>query len=370
MSENILREALHWNERPRIEENMPFYADVPPPRTRTPILVAEIEEDGKISVLVNQLYFLTEEEAEVIVKSAVDSPKSSGILSDKTVRFLKSDDGTRIAMADASMEQGILRELILHSLIIGFGALTVFLLISLFLARWAVGPVELAWKRQRQFVADASHELKTPLTVILSNAEMLSGEGGFSDEKKARRIAHIRAEALRMKTLVEDLLTLAKIDGTAEKKSHHPVDFSFTVMNTLLAFESIIYDARKKLDFDVADNLFVSGDDGHLRQLLGILLDNASKYCPAGGEVRVTLKTADRKNLLLTVRNEGDPIPREALDQIFLRFYRVDSARSAHGGYGLGLSIAEKIVKEHGGRIWAESDVKTGNSFFVSLPMK
>ncbi len=374
MSETMLREALNMQTppqdlRPPQDGGARKPIDAALPNTRMPIMVAEVGTDGTISFLTNHLQFIEEDVAKSAVRAAMNAGKDSGILRNYEFRYQKSEDGIHIALADISMERAMLRNLVISSLMIGGVALAAFFLVSIFLSHWAVRPVELAWEKQRQFVADASHELKTPLTVILSNAEMLSADGTFTDEKKSRRMEHIRAEATRMKKLIEDLLTLAKTDSTKGTMVRERVDFSFLMTSMILTFEPIVFDNRKKLTYEVQDKIFVAGDARRLQQLLSILLDNAVKYCPSGGSIAISLKETDKKTALLTVFNDGEPIPKEETAQIFQRFYRIDKSRSAHGSFGLGLSIAESIVREHGGKIWAESGDKNGNSFFAALPI-
>lgn len=373
MSETMLKQVLNMRPPtqglpPQVEGGQNPVGAVSP-NARMPIMVAEISTDGTISFLTNQLQFIEEVEAKSAVRAAMNTEKDSGLLQNYELRFQKSDDGVRIALADISMERAMLQSLIINSLMIGCAALVVFFFASIFLSRWAVRPVELAWKKQRQFVADASHEIKTPLTIILSNAEMLSAPETFTDEKKSRRMEHIRAEAARMKKLVDDLLTLAKTDGTKGIMVRERVDFSFLMTRTILTFEPIVFDDRKKLTYKVQENIFVAGEAQHLQQLLSILLDNAVKYCPSGGLIWISLNEIDKKNALLTVFNDGEPIPKEEIAQIFQRFYRIDQSRSARGSFGLGLAIAENIVREHDGKLWVESDDENGNSFFVSLPL-
>ncbi|NCB41419.1 MAG: HAMP domain-containing histidine kinase [Clostridia bacterium] len=371
-SQTMLRQALKLQPSQQVMDSSQVEGGQNPsdpvlPKNRMPIMVAEIHVDGTVSFLASQLQFIDEEEAKAAVLLAMNSPEDSGILHNYALRFQKSDDKIHVALADISMEQSMLKGLIINSLMIGAAALVVFFFISILLSRWAVRPVELAWEKQRQFVADASHELKTPLTVILSNAEMLSASETFTDERKSRRMEHILAEAVLMKELVDNLLTLAKSDDTKDAIVRECIDFSFLITNAILAFEAIAFDNRIKLTYKVQDNVFVGGDAQHLRQLLSILLDNAIKYCPSGGLIRISLKEMDKKTALLTVFNEGKPIPKEEIAKIFQRFYRIDQSRSAYGSFGLGLAIAESIVSEHGGKIWAESE-EIGNSFFVTLP--
>jgi len=207
------------------------------------------------------------------------------------------------------------------------------------------------------------------LTVILSNADMLCADKSFSDEKKVRRVEHIQAEAVRMKRLVEDMLTLAKSDCMGKAVMFGKVDLSYIVTNTILIYEPVIFHEKKKLIYKVQDALMVMGDTERLQQLMHVLLDNARKYCPQEGTIQIDLAGTDRGHILLKVFNEGDPIPQEEWEKIFLRFYRCDKSRSKHDSFGLGLSIAYSIVNDHGGKIWADSKTGSGNTLHVSLPM-
>lgn len=374
MSENMLWQALDMQSPPQgirlpQEQRQPNPVREAPPAPRTPILVAEIDSNGKISLLTNQLHFIDENQALSAVKTALETDGSRGVLDDYKLRWLKSEDRTRIALADISIEQEMLKNLILNSLLIGSAALMVFLLVSLWLARWAVRPVEIAWDRQKQFIADASHELKTPLTVILSNADMLEADNRIEDKKTAHRIGHIKAEAIQMKKLVEDMLVLAKSDSMEKVTLLNKLDFSDIATNAILVYEPIIFDEKKKLVYQIQDGLMVMGDREGLQQLMHILLDNARKYCPGEGSIRIDLKESERGRAVLKVFNEGIPIPQTELDNIFLRFYRRDESRSEHGSFGLGLAIASSIVKTHTGKIWADSQTESGNIFYVSLPL-
>lgn len=368
--EGILRQALRMDRLPgggpRGGEGQPFPTG-PMLGARAPILVAQADGEGGVTILTDQLHFLEEGEAEALAYAALSAPGESGLLGEKALCFLKSEDGTRVALTDASAGQEMLVRLALSAAFIGSAALGLFFLVSLWLSRWAVRPVELAWQRQRRFVADASHELKTPLTVILSNAELLDGDGSLTNEKGIRRMGHIRAEALHMKKLVEDLLTLARSDSEEGGLVRSRVDLSFLVADAVLTMEPLAYDEGKRLTSEVEEGLFLMGDPRRLRELAGILLDNARKYAPSGGRIHVSLSKGERKGLSLTVFNEGEAIPREELEQIFLRFYRLDQARSSRDSYGLGLAIAQEIVRAHGGRIWAESMPGEGNRFHVAL---
>lgn len=279
-----------------------------------------------------------------------------------------SSEGQIIVFADISSEIATMRNLYRTCVIIGLGSLASFLVISIFFARWAVHPVEEAWAQQRQFVSDASHELKTPLTVILTDAEMLKSPR-FDEVHKAQFVDNILTMSNQMRGLVESLLQLARVDnGAIQKMPLQHIDLSGLVSDELLTFEALFFEKGLTLAEDIADGITVHGSAQHLKQVVEILLDNAQKYSDPHGTVRVTLQKSGAHHCLLSVADPGDAISPEDLRKIFQRFYRIDEARAMNHSYGLGLSIAENIVKNHKGRIWAES-ADGINTFRVELPM-
>ena len=299
----------------------------------------------------------------------LSSTQKSGVLKEYGLRFMRITTPTtqRIVFADMSQEISMMNNLLQNCLLIGAVSFIVFLIISILLARWAVKPVESAWEQQRQFVADASHELKTPLTVILSNAQMLSGNGD-DPELREKMTTNILTVSQQMKDLVMKLLNSAQVDQGIGTMEFSVVNFSDTVSNAMLPFDSIFYEQEKELDSDIQDDILIQGSQSHLIQVVDILLDNAQKYSCERGHTWVSLKQQGTKHCLLTVSNEGVPLSARECKDIFKRFYRSDAARERTGSYGLGLSIAEGIVKAHKGKIWAESKDGT-NTFFAQFPI-
>ena len=334
---------------------------------RQPYFLVLVQSDGTVDLGSRAEALLTDlntEELEALALDVAGRQEDSGDLSAHRLRYAKRErpDGVLIAFADVSTEVRSLTELIKNSLIIGSLTLLVFFGASILLARWAVRPVETAWNQQKQFVADASHELKTPLTVILSNADMILTH---PDESPDRWAQNILAEAQHMKGLTQDLLSLAHSEDSAYAPVMETVDFSYLVTDSVLSFEPAAFEQGHELLHEEEPGLLLLGDASGLSQLCGILLDNALKYSLPGGAVKVSLKGAG-KLIRLSVSNEGAPIPEEDLTRIFERFYRSDPAR--HGeGYGLGLAIARRITEQHRGKIWAESSEGI-NTFTVTLP--
>ena len=243
-----------------------------------------------------------------------------------------------------------------------------FLAISLKLAAWTVKPVERAWQQQRQFVSDASHELKTPLTVIMTNAELLQSEENDRDSQ-VRFSANILTMSRQMRALVEQMLELARADSGQGKADLRPVDLSTLAADALLPFDPVFFEQGLMLSSQLAEGINVNGDAGRLKEVLDILLDNARKYTEPPGTVNVRLERWGHHRCRLTVSNPGPPLSAAEQKDIFKRFYRTDPARSRDGSFGLGLSIAQRITEEHHGRIWVESSGGY-NRFTVELPAR
>ena len=307
-------------------------------------------------------------ELTAILEDCLNQGPPEGTVQDYGLRYLRRDNGLyqRLAFVDMSMERAMLREMMGSYLVIALAAFLLLLGVSAILARWATAPVERAWSQQRQFLSDASHELKTPLTVILSNAELLSALP--LEERPARWTDNILSESRQMKDLVEEMLTLARADNMAQSVVLEEASLSEIAEDCALAFEPVAFEAGKPLEYAVAEGLSVLGDRDRLRRLISILLDNAVKYGAEGGTVSLTLEKTDRQ-ARLTVANPGEPIPAEQLGRLFERFYRADASRGEKSGFGLGLSIAAAVAQEHRGTLKAESG-REGTRFVFTMPLK
>ena len=334
-----------------------------------PCFVAEVYPNGTIRVSGSSYYQLDDADLRQIVSACLEQDADAGVLKSYHLRYLRaaSPVSLRIAFTDSYPEQATLRSLVRTCLVIGVAALAVLLVCCYFLAGLITRPVEKAWTAQQRFLSDASHELKTPLTVVLSSAELL-GEHALPGSREGTYVDNIRAESLRMRALVEDMLTLSRTESGVTGASFADVDLSDLAAGAVLRFEPVAYEAGRQLHDDITPDLTVSGDANALVQLVSILLDNGIKYAPAGGVVSLSLHAQDRK-AVLTVENGGEPIPPDALPHLFDRFYRADASRSDHGSFGLGLSIAQAIARSHGGDIRAESDALS-TRMIVTLPLK
>ena len=233
--------------------------------------------------------------------------------------------------------------------------------VSTGLTKWIIKPVVESFNKQKQFVADASHELKTPISVIMANAEALE-----NDINEKKWLNNIKSEAERMNSLVTDLLDLARLENDTEKKIYNVEDLSKAVETSLLTFESLIYENKIKLEYNIEKDIKYKCNKNEIKQLVAILVDNAIKHSEKNGEIKLNLKK-EKDDIYLNVSNKGKEIPKEMQQKIFERFYRADESRNRDDNrYGLGLAIAKNIVISYKGKIWVQSENGV-TTFFVKL---
>ncbi len=349
-----------------------------------PMAVFTVASDGTVSSVDTNTASISEDVLDQATRELTSADEGSGVLADLGLIYMKRSMGNTmyLAFADTANASGW-QSLAFTLAAVGLATLVVFLVISMFFSRWALRPVADAWAQQRRFVADASHDLKTPLTVILANTAIALEHPERSVASQAQWLESTQHEAEAMQGLVGDLLTLAKMDeedaaaaaaggiggAIAPKASVEEIDLSDLVEGELLQFESVAFERGVELASDVAPGISVRGNVKRLSRLATTLIDNACKYADEGGRIDVSLKVAG-KNANLSVRNTGTPISPEDLPHVFDRFYRADKARtSGTGGHGLGLAIAHAIAEEHGGSLSVASTQEAGTTFTATLPL-
>jgi signal transduction histidine kinase len=353
------------------QQPRPFYVGqrLPADFAPAPAFVLRVNEDGVPRLLFAENISVTEDSLRSIARELADATKNEGVLKPYNLRYLKRPEygGFKVALIDMSEERAAVRHTVLISALSLLASLSAFFVVSFFLSGWVFKPAERAWQQQRRFVADASHELKTPLTVILANAGILKNSCGAPARELLRWIDNTEAEGQRMKKLVDDLLFLAKSDGAGPPAVHARIRFGDLVQSAALSFESLAFARGIRIDASrVEGGVCVNGDAFLLYRLVSVLLDNAVKYSDDGGTVSLFLDVR-RSKAVLSVHNNGLSVAAEDLAHLFERFYRADRARAGEG-YGLGLAIAESIAEQHCGRIVAESDDARGTVFTVFLP--
>jgi signal transduction histidine kinase len=351
-----------------------------------PVFVVVVQDNVIIADTNDESVFMDDELVETAVAAVSERSRDEGTLADLGLAYRRAEvDGlTRIAFTNST---GLAANTLHTALVMGLiclGALLAFFGISVLLARIVTRPVAEAWEQQQRFVADASHELKTPLTVILANNELLASSPEKTVGEQQRWVDSTQTEALHMQTLVENLLSLARSDqeqaGAAsgaslqaagtEQAPAQAVDFSSLTEKVTLQFEPLMFERQVSLETAIIDSIFVQGWQDQLERLVAILMDNACKYVDVGGRIHVRLDAAGdgRHSAILRVTNSGVPIPPESLPRIFERFYRGDESHSdTVEGYGLGLSLALNIVNAHHGTITVASAAEVGTTFTVEL---
>ncbi|SDZ08231.1 Signal transduction histidine kinase [Evansella caseinilytica] len=271
----------------------------------------------------------------------------------------------KIDFLDITDSSKTLTQLLITFVIVGMVVLIIFFGVSFHFANRSIRPIEENWQKQKQFVADASHELKTPLAIISANTDALLANREESVNSQKKWIDYIQSETGRMGKLVNDMLYLAKVEDTRENQS--PFDISNTVMDVIASMEAVVFEKGIRLTQTIERGVIVKGDGEKIKQAVLILLDNAVKYTDNGGTVAIRLKTA-KSHAVFSVENSGEPIPEDKLPKIFDRFYRSDPSRSQEtGGFGLGLAIAKTIIERSGGSIHAKT---TNNSTIFTFELK
>ena len=334
---------------------------------RLPCFVAEVLPSGTVRISGSNYYDLEDGDALTqLVAEALSARADSGVLSKQHMRYYRQQGllSVRIAFMDSTFEQATLRALVRICLLIGGGALLVLLGLSWLLSGFVTRPVARTWQNQQQFLSDASHELKTPLTVILSSADLLRRSAAPEQEAY---IDNIQAESRRMRSLVEDMLTLFRTQKSAGTLPDTTADVSEMAVTAALRFEPVAFEAGHLLEYDIAPGLSARGDGARLGQALAVLLDNAVKYAAPGTPIQLDA-VRQGSRAVLTVTNRGEDIPADKLPHIFDRFYRADEARTDGSSFGLGLAIAKAIVDAHRGTIRCESGGGV-TRFIISLPL-
>ncbi|WP_294464898.1 cell wall metabolism sensor histidine kinase WalK [uncultured Ruminococcus sp.] len=299
------------------------------------------------------------------VSEAISSDKQVGEIGEYNLTYVKNEQIDRIIIvfADNSSVYSTLRNTILVCLGLFLASMAVIFLISLALSGIAVNPVKAAWNKQKQFVADASHELKTPLTVILANNNIMMSHKNSKVEDEIKWLQSTEDEAQHMKKLIDQMLFLAKSDAESSKTELTKVNVSEIIEAASLNFEPIAFEKGILLDCEIEPDIIADSNATMLNQLSHILIDNAVKYSASSGIVKIKLLSRNDK-LIFSVNNYGNVISKEEIAHIFDRFYRAEKSRTTKG-YGLGLSIAQNITNCIGGKISVESSEDKGTTFSV-----
>lgn len=328
-------------------------------------LRAELDENGEITEFESGFgVSMDDEEAKALVAQALSEGRASGKLNSYKYRVKETEDGSRaIAFVDITAQAEMIIGTLMSALGVSAVCLALMLIITALISKRAVKPIAESFDKQRRFISDAGHEIKTPLAIIQANADAMELHAGGS-----KWLDNIRSQTARMDSLMKDLLTLTKMDERSAPISAASVNLSEILCSCLEAYGALFEAKSLTVDANIAEATLAHGNADTLAQLIGILLDNAAKYASAGSAVRVSLQPAG-KRAALEIANECERLPDVPPEALFDRFYRADAARTQKsGGYGLGLSIARSIAERNHGSIRAYYDGENAVRFRAELP--
>nr|WP_286784211.1 HAMP domain-containing sensor histidine kinase [Streptococcus sp. UBA4344] len=325
------------------------------------IAFVTIDENDKPDIQVNNT-FLANKEVKEVSKDLLNRGKKSWKWHDYIYSLKEKKDGTwQVVFIDFSNYSASYAQIFLVTIYVIFGLLLL-TGVSIYLSRFIVQPAQDAIDREKRFVSDASHELKTPIASIRANAQVLQ-----SQITPNRYLNHILSETKRMEHLIQELLGLSKLDK--DGRAHFDkINFSSICQEMILSYESLAYEEGKLIEDNISENIEVLGQESQLKQLITILLDNAIKHSLDKGKIKVDL-LQEKKTALLRVSNPSQVYPDDVLNNIFERFYQAEDSRNSSSSFGLGLAIAKAIVEKHKGsiKVW---QVDGNLTFEVQLPIK
>ena len=330
---------------PRSDQSFDFITPETPFSTRH--FTVFFDENGCVkNTFTESIYSITEEAAIEYAAKAMDKGDTRGWIANYRYKVFTADVGKGIVFVDGSMNRSAFMQSVTISGFVLLGCAALVLILIFFLSQKAVTPIAESYQKQKQFITDAGHELKTPLTLILANLEIAEGELG-----KNEWLADIRSEGNRMTELVNQLVALSRMDEESSAVQSNEILLGALVADTVSEFEGAAKSKGKAVFTNIDESIACLGDEALLRRLVGILMDNAVQYCDNGGEITVTLSCG--RHIVLTVENTYHAVEELVLNRLFDRFYRADTARTFSGGYGIGLSMAKAIVEKHKGEITA-----------------
>ena len=320
-----------------------------------------VDENGEVTDCdLDRIAAVDEETAEEYTQTAQQKNKTTGFQGIYRYRVTETEDGAKYVFLDCCREISNFRTVLVTTISVSLlGLAAVFVLVVIF-SRMVFRPVEESIQKQKRFITDASHELKTPLTIIDANIEVMEMESGESQWTKSTR-----KQIQRLSGLVQQLVTLSRLDEEKGLEEKCEFNLSEAVSECVQPYESLAQTREKNLTLNIEEDITYTGDERSIRQLAGILMDNAVKYSSENGNITLTLKKKGKK-IFLEVYNDADDLPQGKLDVLFERFYRLDSSRnSGTGGSGIGLSVAKAIVQAHKGKITAEN--KNGRGLTITV---
>lgn len=344
---------------PREEQDFGFITPETPFSTRH--FTVFFDKKGEVAqTFMESIFSVPEGKAIEYAKTAMDKENERGWIYNYRYKVFSTEKGAGVVLVDGSMNRSAMVQFVAISGVVLLGCAVLVLALILLLSKRAVKPIAESYEKQKQFITDANHELKTPLTLILANLDIAESELG-----KNEWLDDIRSEGHRMTELVNQLVDLSRMDEENRKLNLSNVALGRMVADTVSEFEPLAVCRGKSVSASIDTQIICHGDEALLRRLVGILMDNAIKYCDLGGDIVVTLQRG--RHIQLAVENTYASVGELELNRLFDRFYRADKARTFQGGYGVGLSMAKAIAEQHKGEITAYKKDSTHIGFKVVL---
>ncbi len=349
-------------EPPKDEPSIPENGEpVPKSLGSIEFFVIMADENGKYTASANN-DALTVEMAQQYIDLIMGEDESVGMTGNMGFCAEKKSNGTLMVLTDRTSELDMMKKLKRITLTVGIISIIFISAAAYFLSGIIVSPLKVTFEKQKQFISDASHELKTPLTVISANADVLEGEIGEN-----KWLNYIQDQADRMNILVNDLLSLSRLENNKRDFPRGVFNLSRAITNAALPFECQAFETNKNFVLNIEEDIYLNASEQHIKQMAGIFIDNALKYSKDGGTVRVSL-TKDDNKAVLSVYNTGNGVREEDVDKLFERFYRSDESRArTTGGYGLGLAIAKSIIDKHKFKVHIENQEGKSICFVVTM---
>ena len=349
------RISTHDGIFPAFDEENPFppgadrFFDFFTEETRFSTRFFTVRFNGAGEIVSEDIEFIssiTEETAHEYARKALERNRQRGWMDGYRYKIYETSRGQAVVFVDGSMNRSVSRVQLFTAGTVMLGSLIVILVLILIFSKKAVKPIAESYEKQKQFITDANHELKTPLTLILTNLDIAEAEVG-----KNEWLEDIRAEGERMSALVKQLVTLSRMDEDQAEMEFHTFSLSDTVQDTVSEFETLAEGKGTPLISSVREDVSYCGNEAGIRRVVSILLDNAIKYCDSGGTINLSLTL--KRHPVICVENSFADADSLELDRLFDRFYRADKSRTFTGSFGIGLSIAKAVVQKHRGEIFA-----------------
>lgn len=321
-----------------------------------------LDEGGNaVQVETSKITSVDKQTAVQYALAAVKGGNKKGFINAYRFNCNTEDNTVRVVFLDYGRQLNDFYTFLYTSIVMSLAGLIVMFAVIWFFSGRIIGPIAEAYQKQKRFITDAGHEIKTPLTIINANADVLQMDIGDNEY-----LSEIKQQTKRLTGLTNNLVYLARMEEGQAADSKIEFPLSDVVTETVQSFKTLCATQQKQLNCIIQPFLSMDGDSKAIQQLVSILMDNAVKYSPKGHTISVTLAKYT-KHIQLCVQNQTcTPITNEQLSQVFNRFYRTDPSRnSATGGYGIGLSLAKAIVSAHGGKIYARTD--DGSNFTVCV---